>query len=71
VIHDAIQAMLDAHGDGWHCAQYVVCMGLERVNADGEVESLAWLWAPSEQPDWQTDGLLDAVTALRHSDIDD
>lgn len=70
-IREAIQAMLDAHGDGWQCAQFVICMGLERVTADGELESSPWIWAPGQQPDWQTDGLLDAAMEMRHSVIDD
>jgi len=46
-------------------------MGLERVTADGELESSPWIWAPGQQPDWQTDGLLDAAMEMRHSVIDD
>ncbi len=62
--------MLDACGDGWQCAQVVVAMGLERVNADGELESSPWIWTPPGQPDWQTDGLLEAAVEMRHTDID-
>ena len=70
-IREAIQAMLDAHGDGWQCAQFVICMGLERVTADGDLESSPWIYAPHQQPEWQTDGLLDAAAEMRHCDIDD
>ena len=70
-IREAIQAMLDAHGDGWQVAQLVVSMGLERVNSDGELESSPWIWAPPQQPDWMTDGLLEASMEMRHSVIDD
>lgn len=63
-IRAAIQAMLDAEGDGWQCAQFVIAMGLERVN-DGEIESSPWLWKPRGQPEWQTDGLLEAAVAMR------
>lgn len=70
-IRAAIQAVLDSFGDGWQCAQYVVCLGLERVNSDGELESSPWIWAPPQQPEWQTDGLLVAAAKMRHCDIDD
>lgn len=57
--------MLDAHGDGWQCAQFTICMGLERVNADGELESSPWIYTPPAQPDWMTDGLLEAAMEAR------
>ena len=66
-IRQAIQTMLDECGDGWQVAQFVVVMGLERVR-DGEIESSPWLWAPPQQPDWQTDGLLEAATEMRYAD---
>lgn len=59
-IRDAIQSrVLDAAGDGWTLGQYVVCMGLQRLDPDGRVESIAWCWAPDGQPDWQSLGLLE------------
>ena len=70
-IHAAIQAMLDAHGDGWQVAQYVVCLGLERVGPDGELESSPWIYTPQQQPDWMTDGLLEAAAEMRHCEVDD
>ena len=69
-IRAAIQAMLDSCGGGWQVAQYVVVMGLERVH-DGQIESSPWMWAPPHQPDWQTDGLLEAAIELRCADPDD
>lgn len=63
-VRAAIQALLDAHGDGWSLAQVVVCMGLERVSADG-VESIPWMWTPPDQPDWMTGGLLESAMELR------
>lgn len=60
----AIQAWLDSQGDGWTLAQCVIVMGLERVTDDG-VESTPWLWAPPDQPEWITDGLLIAAEQLR------
>lgn len=64
-VRAAVQAVLDAHGDGWHIAQYVISMGLERVNQSGDLEATSWVWAPPHQPDWMTDGLLEAATELR------
>ncbi len=71
-IRAAIQAMLDRYGDGWQVAQFVVALGLEKVGPDGDLESIPWVYAPTGQPDWQTDGLLEAAIDLRHGvDIDD
>lgn len=42
-------------------------MGLERVTVDGGMESTPWVWTPPFQPDWMTDGLLEATTDLRLS----
>lgn len=68
-IRAAVQAMLDDLGDGWKVDQLVICMGLERI---GRVESTPWLWAPPDQPEWQTDGLLAAAVDMRDTaDIDD
>lgn len=64
-IHKAIQQMLDAHGDGWSVAQVVVVMGLERVTPEGRIESTPWVWTPRDQPEWMTDGLLDAADQIR------
>ncbi len=62
--------MLDAHGDGWQVAQYMIALGLERVDSDGRLETTPWVYAPPEQPEWQTDGLLEAAMDLRRCDID-
>lgn len=65
-IRAAVQALLDADEDcGWVCEQLVVCMGLERI-VDGRVEAVPWVWAPPEQPDWQTTGLLHEAVGLLH-----
>ena len=59
-VRDAIQShILDAAGDGWTLTQYVICMGLQRISPDGEVESTAWYWTPPSQPVWQSLGLLE------------
>ena len=71
-LRDAIQRLLDESGDGWSVAQYVVAMGLERLMPDGSVESLPWYWAPTDQPTWQTLGLLErAVDEIHFSEYED
>lgn len=64
-IGEAIQQLLDAHGDGWSVTQHCVVMGLERV-VDGHIEAIAWHWAPPDQPGWMTTALLEE--ALRQRD---
>lgn len=63
-LREAIQRLLNSLGDGWTVTQYVVAMGLERMDSEGAVEATAWYWAPSEQPDWQTSGLLDEAKEM-------
>lgn len=71
-VRDAIQAaILDAEGDGWTLSQYVVCMGLQRMNSDGTVESTAWYWAPQGQPDWQSLGLLECSQDMLVAPVDE
>lgn len=65
MVRHYIQQMLNNAGDGWHLAQYVLCMGLERVTSDGELECTAWVWSPPGQADWMSDGLLQACSDLR------
>lgn len=69
-VRAAVQAILDAAGDGYQAAQFVVCMGLERINAAGELEATPWLWAPPSQPDWMTGGLLESAYGL-HMDAEE
>lgn len=57
-LRDAVQKLLNQEGDGWSVHQFVVVMGLERLNPAGEVESTPWSWAPPEQPEWQSLALL-------------
>lgn len=70
-IRAAVQAILDDAGDGYHCAQVVICMGLERITAAGQIESTPWVWAPESQPDWMTDGLLESAITIRICADDD
>lgn len=68
----AIQSLLDDEGDGYVCGQFVISMGLERITDEGTVEAIPWVWAPSDQPDWQTAALLESAIELRaQADIDD
>jgi hypothetical protein len=65
-IRAAIQALLDADPpEGWSVGQFVIVMSLERINSEGAVETTPWYWAPTDQADWMTDGLLDAAMDLR------
>lgn len=59
------QHVLDPANDGWTVGQFVIAMGLERVNSDGNLEATHWLWAPPHQAEWMTDGLLDSARELR------
>ena len=64
-IRNGIQKALDSMGDGWTAAHYIVCLGLERVTSDGELETCGFWLAPPEQADYITDGLLMAVEESR------
>jgi hypothetical protein len=69
-LRNAIQRVLNEEGDGWIVGQFVLALGLEKM-VDGVIESTAWVWAPADQPDWVTDGLLRAASELREdADID-
>lgn len=69
-VREALQALLDELGDGYHVSQFVVCMGLERVFG-GEIESTSWVWSPEEQPGWMTAGLLgEGLQLLNYSEDD-
>lgn len=69
-IRAAIQGLLDALGDGWTLTQHCIVMGLERVH-DGRIEAISWWWAPAEQADWMTTGLLEHALELRIPADDD
>ena len=64
-IRKAIQAVIDTEeGEGWTVTQYVVAMGLERI-CNAQIESCGWIWAPPDQADWMTVGLLEAGLEMR------
>jgi len=46
--------------------KYVVAMGLERIDSDGNIEGVPWVWSPPEQPGWQTLGLLERACTETH-----
>lgn len=60
-----VQKMLDMDSGGWQLGQYVLCMSLERVTPEGQLESIPWVWSPPDQADWMTDGLMQACVNLR------
>ena len=65
-VRAAVQALLDTiDADGWCVAQLVLCMGLERVNGAGDIESTPWVWAPKSQAEWMTDGLIETALNMR------
>jgi hypothetical protein len=71
LLRQAIQQLLNNDNDGWQLGQFVLALGLEKLNGDGTIESTAWVWAPTDQPDWITDGLLRAASELREdADVD-
>ena len=70
-LRNAIQRLLNDEGEGWVVGEFVLALGLQRINSDGQIESTPWVWAPADQPDWITDGLLRAASELREdADID-
>ena len=64
-IREAVQAVLDEDGDGWTVPYLVVAMGIERMREDGSIEAVSWYYAPAEQAEWMTVGLLEAAMELR------
>ena len=65
-IREAIQALLDAEGDGWTVTEFVIVMGIERFDAAGNIEADDWTWSPTEQPDWKNAGLLTTAFDKRY-----
>lgn len=70
-LRSALQRLLDGEGDGWHLRDFVVVMGLEKLDPPGMIESTSWIFAPPDQPDYITDGLIAAAQELREGDDDD
>jgi hypothetical protein len=73
-IRKAVQAAIDAEehegSQGWTVTQYVVVMGLERIH-DAKIESCGWIWAPPDQADWMTIGLLEAGLEMRADSVEE
>jgi hypothetical protein len=63
ILQEMLQAQEDRH-DGWQVCQFVVCMGVERMDSEGHVDATCWYWAPPAQPDWMNAGLLEAAADL-------
>lgn len=73
-LRQALQALLDAEGDGWHVSHYIVVLGIERMDADsGRVDSGVWTAAPVDQADYVATGLLETAQIYRNmtADADD
>ena len=73
-IRKAVQAAIDAEepegSQGWTVTQLVVVMGLERIH-DAKIESCGWIWAPPDQADWMTIGLLEAGLEMRAESVEE
>jgi len=70
-LRNAIQRLLNDDAEGWVVSEFVLALGLQRINSDQQIESTPWVWAPKDQPDWITDGLLLAASELREdADVD-
>lgn len=63
ILQEMLQAQEDRH-DGWQVTQFVISMGVERMDSDGHVEATCWYWAPPPQADWMNRGLLEAAADL-------
>jgi hypothetical protein len=70
-ITNAIQRLLDNHGDGWTLDQHVIVMALQRLSPQGDVENIVWYYVPADQPDWQTAGLLERAIRLSEATTED
>ncbi|WAA20348.1 hypothetical protein SEA_VREDHORSE_36 [Mycobacterium phage VRedHorse] len=57
-VRAAIQESLDAQGDGWQVAHYVVVAGLERITGDRMDLGATTIITPVGQPDYLTEGLV-------------
>lgn len=66
-LRQVIQEILDTDEDaeGWTLGPFVIAMGIERIDADGEVLATSWYWAPRNQADWMTAGLLESAIEMR------
>lgn len=64
---NAVQAAIDADGEGWRVAHYVLVVGLESLGADGMTTSAAVYFRPG-QPDYITAGLLATAVDLAEED---
>jgi hypothetical protein len=62
-MRNAIQQLLNTYGDGWILDDFVLAVGLQRLSGE-QVESTVWTWAPPDQADWKTEGLLRAAEEL-------
>jgi hypothetical protein len=62
----AVQAVLDTEsGEGWILDHYVVVMGMQKIDSEGNVSSASWVTAPRDQADYVTAGLLDSATDMQ------
>jgi hypothetical protein len=70
-VRAALQQICDAEGHGWQVAHYAIAIGLERMGAGDASETGMWAVAQKGQPDYITDGLLDAAINLRYTVVEE
>lgn len=61
----SLQYLLDCEGDGYQLAHYAVVMGLQKMDSSGVVSNTTWMAVPQDQPDYVTDGLVQAAEDMR------
>lgn len=67
-----IQKALDDAGDGWSVAEWVVCMYIERIDpSTGAVDVEPWWYAPPNQGECRTDGVINSVLDQRSTAVYD
>jgi len=64
-IAEAAQQVIDRDWPGWSLANYVMVVGVARIDDDGRVATTIGLYQPVGQPDYTTLGLLVAGNDLR------
>ena len=66
ILHGLQEAVNDdAAGMGWTIANYAAVVGLQRINAEGQIETTVGLYYQDGQPDYTTEGLLIQGDRLR------
>lgn len=72
-VRAALQALLDSEdNEGWLLSHYVVVMGVQKIDSDGNLKTTSWMTAPADQADYITTGLLEAADDIQaNAEIED